>query len=272
MLGAVLAVVAIRQGNKALQYYRDAEYNFRDAQMTLEALQQKRAIIGSLEEATKGNIDDLYGLGNVAGIDISHVQGRVDWNAVAHEGGISFAAVKATEASQYVDPAFAANWQGMKEAGVIRGAYHFFRFDQDPQQQAEHFAAVVQLDPDDLPPILVLRPTSDTKVAAGVDVPLVDRVRAWLKIVEVKMKRKPIIYTKAGFWNNHMTAEFGDYPLWIAQEGLSTPPSVKGWKRWTFWQYTNLGKVSGVDGAVDIDRFNGSRKELTEFIQRSQLK
>ena len=126
VLGFLSAIIAVRQRDKAIQLSEASTYNWNMAINRLEKLQQKTAIIGNLEQATKGNIDDLYGLGNIAGIDISHAQGKVNWQAVAREGGISFGAVKATEGIQWVDPAFTTNWQEMKDAGVTRGAYHLF--------------------------------------------------------------------------------------------------------------------------------------------------
>ncbi len=48
----------------------------------------------------------------VSGIDVSHHQGAIDWQAVA-SAGIDFAYAKATEGSQFVDGQFASNWSGM---------------------------------------------------------------------------------------------------------------------------------------------------------------
>ena len=62
----------------------------------------------------------------LSGIDVSHHQGDVDWNAVG-QAGIAFAFAKSTEGDTFQDPQFGTNCAGMKEAGIIRGAYHFFR-------------------------------------------------------------------------------------------------------------------------------------------------
>ena len=109
------------------------------------------------------------------GIDVSHHQETVDWTKVAG-AGISFAYAKASEGMN-ADPLFPANWAGMKAAGVIRGAYHFFRPKTDPAAQASHFCALVgALDPADLPPMVDLEPagltqtstpTPDTAMGAG---------------------------------------------------------------------------------------------------------
>src|SRR5258708_3344786 len=65
------------------------------------------------------------------GVDVSHYDGTIDWVA-AHGAGIDYAFMKATESTGFVDPTFAANFKNAKAAGVIPGAYHFFRGNVDP--------------------------------------------------------------------------------------------------------------------------------------------
>lgn len=81
--------------------------------------------------------------GDVAGIDVSHWQGTIDWNAAAADG-VEFVFIKATEGGDYTDPAFAANWSGSSRAGIRRGAYHFYRPQTDAAAQAQQFLRVVR--------------------------------------------------------------------------------------------------------------------------------
>src|SRR5262249_39837308 len=60
----------------------------------------------------------------IQGIDASHWQGSINWTSVKNSGK-TFAFYKATEGTTYTDPTFAANWAAIKNAGLIRGAYHF---------------------------------------------------------------------------------------------------------------------------------------------------
>src|SRR5579859_5530209 len=78
----------------------------------------------------------------VKGVDISHYDGTIDW-ATAHGDGIDFAFAKATESTNFTDPTFATNWAGMKKAGVVRGAYHFFHADVDPTAQMTYFVQAI---------------------------------------------------------------------------------------------------------------------------------
>lgn len=198
---------------------------------------------------------------NALGIDVSHFQATVNWQMVK-TSGISFAFTKATEGTGEVDPLFTTNWGAMKEAGILRGAYHFFRPEQDAAQQASHFAQTVQLESGDLPPVI------DLEVNDSVDnATLVEGVKTWLQVVEQQTGRTPMIYTNHPFWNQYMTDQFGVYPLWIAEYGVQHPIIPKGWTRWNFWQNSQNGGVAGVRGAVDLDQFNGSAADLMVFLQ-----
>src|ERR1051325_5574980 len=194
----------------------------------------------------------------LTGIDVSHYQGQVNWASVK-AAGCAFAFAKATEGAGVTDLYFAANWSGMKSAGLLRGAYHFYRAEQSAADQAAHFLSVVQLETGDLPPVL------DIEVNDGVTgQALVGGVQRWLDAVEPAAGVTPIIYTATSFWNAHFNNQFSDYPLWIAHyTNAPTPaPLPEGWTVWTFWQYSQSLAVSGVNGAADHNYFNGPMTEL----------
>jgi GH25 family lysozyme M1 (1,4-beta-N-acetylmuramidase) len=61
-----------------------------------------------------------------------------------------------------------------------------------------------------------------------------------------------------------MPTWLSEVDLWIANYGV-TNPTIKGWKAWRFWQYTNKahGRDYGVESAdLDLDYFNGTEDEL----------
>jgi lysozyme len=89
------------------------------------------------------------------GIDVSVHQGQVDWPQVA-DAGYSFAYIKATEGVDYVDPQFTANWRGVHQAGMTRGAYHYFTLCSSGADQAADFLKTVPVDDTALPPALDL--------------------------------------------------------------------------------------------------------------------
>jgi lysozyme len=202
--------------------------------------------------AAGGDAEDLR---PARGIDVSHYQGRIDWRAVSGDG-IGFAYMKATEGATFVDHAFARNWSGAGEAGIVRGAYHRFRAGRDALAQANHFLSVVSLRDGDLPPVLDVESTDGVS-----DARLIRGVRAWLAEVERRTGKRPIVYTKPGFRRAHLGSALDDYPLWIAEYGVDSPSVA----RWHLWQHSERGRVAGIAHEVDLDRFNGSHAELREL-------
>src|SRR5438552_17208341 len=97
----------------------------------------------------------------ILGIDVSHFQKAINWPAVA-KAGVTYCFIKASEGATLADSFFKINWSGAQAAGILRGAYHFFRPLADASAQAELFANTVgDLSPGDLPPVLDLEVPPD---------------------------------------------------------------------------------------------------------------
>jgi lysozyme len=182
----------------------------------------------------------------LSGIDVSHYQGELDWPAVA-ASGVCFAFIKATDGVDDIDPRFAQNWVGAKAAGIVRGAYHFFRPRLEAQQQAAHFLRVVAMDDMALPPAL------DVEVTDGLAPPALQAgISTWLKAVQAACSCTPIVYTDPSFWRKNCAGDFGASPLWLAC--YAAEPEVPAtWQAWTFWQHTDCGSVNGISGQVDLN-------------------
>ena len=194
----------------------------------------------------------------VQGIDVSHHQSRIDWPRVARQD-FQFAFVKATEGLEFKDSLFQHNWPDMARAGLIRGAYHFFRPTLDARRQAKNFFSHVPLAGGDLPPVL------DVEVLDGTSkVELIVGVKTWLWMAEIHYGVKPILYTNVKFYNKYLAGHFEDYPLWIARYNTRQPRTATG-RDWQFWQYGNRGRVAGISGEVDLNVFRGNIIELTQL-------
>jgi len=180
------------------------------------------------------------------GLDVAHYQGDVNWEAVAADG-IQFCFIKATEGTTDIDPRFQQNWVAADAAGVLRGAYHFFRPELDPEQQAKHFLSVVKLDSRALPPALDIEVTDGVAPTA-----LQSAIHTWVGTIGAATNCNPVIYADPYFWRQDVGADFSDCPLWLACYAAE-PEVPPNWKSWTFWQYTDLGSVSGIEGSVDLD-------------------
>jgi lysozyme len=196
----------------------------------------------------------------VPGIDVSHYQGEISWAEVARSG-IVFTYIKATQGVTGVDSQFQINWNGAQEAGLLRGAYHFYQPDDDPVQQADHFLSTVPLGQGDLPPAL------DVEISTGQSAAkIIQGIQTWLTRVQQATGRIPVLYTDPSFWATLSTSQFGAYPLWIAEYGsLSAPKLPTGWTAWTFWQHSETGTVPGISGTVDLDCYQGTLDQLRRF-------
>jgi lysozyme len=191
----------------------------------------------------------------VHGIDVSHYQGRIDWEKVSNQD-IHFAFVKATEGGDYQDSIFCDNWDIMAQNGIKRGAYHFFRPNSPVDLQISNFIDNVSLETGDLPPVL------DIETYDGASkIQIITAMRKWLYEIEINYDVKPIIYTNIKFFNKNLAGHFKDYPLWIARYN-SREPRLADSRDWDFWQYGNKGKIEGINGHVDFNVFSGNMIDL----------
>lgn len=224
------------------------------------------------------------------GIDVSHHQGDIDWSKVSNQS-VVFAYVKATQGSTHLDVQFASHWGSLeRQDHIFRGAYHFMSAVADPAEQAGNFLETTgEAAPGDLPPCLDLEWDFQSKNGAHVrnrnGVPIdrwarlssdeiVRRALVWLKAVEAKTGKKPIIYTNSRWWKMRIKdgKDLAGYRLWIAdyaEESLrAEEPWVPEGFEWVFWQITDRGVLStgGVNGRVDANYYRGSHADfIKEF-------
>lgn len=194
----------------------------------------------------------------VHGIDVSRWQPDIDWPA-ARTAGVSFVFIKATEGVEELDPMFRAHWSGAGQAGVPRGAYHFFYFCASAAEQARWFIANVPRTAAGMPHVLDMEwnPHSPTCRLRPDAATVRAEARTFLDILERHYGRRPIVYTTVDFARDTGIERLPGTQFWlrsVAGHPRETYPGAD----WTFWQYTGTGSVEGVRGPVDINVFRGS--------------
>ena len=199
----------------------------------------------------------------IHGIDISHYQGKIDWeqlkNAMIKGCPVRFVIIKSTEGSSRLDENFRENFNQARDFGFIRGVYHFWSNKSTAREQAYYFLDQVHLTDGDLPPVLDIEHKPADKSVEDFQ----RDVLIWLHIVEDKYHAKPIIYTYYKFKEQYLSAPvFDDYPYWIAHYYVDKV-QYKG--KWKFWQHTDVGKLPGIKGYVDFNIYNGSYYELKQL-------
>ena len=199
----------------------------------------------------------------IHGIDVSKYQDVIDWSSVKDMkvGNVqmSFAFIKATEGLGNEDAYFQRNWKKTKDAGLARGAYHFFLATKSGKAQAENFINSVELMPGDMPPVLDIEQTygvSPEKLRA--------RAKEWLQTIQDHYHVMPIIYTNVDFYKQYLKDDFDGYPLWIAHYLQKERPSI--YRDWAFWQHSEAGRVNGIVTRVDFDVFNGDSAEFRKLL------
>lgn len=219
------------------------------------------------EEETK-RINKIVGIyaDKTFGIDISHYQRREDikWDSLSIANRsipIKFVVLRATMGKRSADKNYEEFWSKAKENKLIRGAYHFYRADEDPVVQANNYLNAVKLESGDLRPILDIEKIPRRKSHEE----FINDLKVWLKIVEEAYGEKPIIYTYYYYYRDYLKDDFGsDYPIWLANYNDVETPSPED--DWNFWQFTENGIVYGINTKVDVDIYNGgtwSLKRLT---------
>lgn len=221
----------------------------------------------------------------ITGIDVSHWQDdkstpqKMNF-AKAVKMGAKFVFIKVSERG-FIDRDFEYNWKAAKDAGLLRGGYHFLRWDLSGLLQARIFCDIMADDPGELPPVADFEAPNQ-----GSLYPSNALLEQFLMEVQSRSKKRPILYTSPGYWNIHGRNKYTKlhddkwayFPLWVAhyfknfQLGVTKPDMMDPWKRlgksWTFWQYTANGDglAYGAESkSIDINLFNGTIEELRKF-------
>ena len=201
----------------------------------------------------------------VRGVDVSHYQGEIDWEVLSSQN-VDFAFIKATEGSTFTDDCFAYNFSSARSCHIAVGAYHFFSFDSPGDSQADHFIRTVIPFAGMLPPVIDLEiygthavnPPDSSVVRAELD--------AMLAALEAHYGLKPILYATEDSYECYLLGAYEEYDIWI--RNVITKPRMSDNRAWTFWQYTNRGRLYGYAGEepfIDINVFRGTEEEFSRY-------
>ena len=197
----------------------------------------------------------------VVGFDVSQFQGDIHWEEIDSVEGykLHFVFVRATAGSDKLDSKFKENWEQAKKNHFIRGAYHYYRPNENSLEQAKNFIKNVRLEKGDFPPVLDIEKLSENQSTDSLKVGL----KRWLEAVDRHYNKKPIIYTGEKYYNDFLKKEFKGYTFWIANYNFFVE-NIKD--DWLFWQFTEKARIKGISEQVDINIFNGTPMMLQYLI------
>jgi lysozyme len=197
----------------------------------------------------------------VQGLDVSHHQGRINWN-VLRKGTYRFVYIKATEGAGFVDPQFSQNREAAIRNGFFVGAYHFFTMNKTGEKQALNFTRIVPRDAYALPPVIDLEFMGNSERHFSKS-ELVKELNIYISIIEKVYLKKPVLYSTYEFYDFYLSGSFDAYPIWIRD--IFHEPKLIAKRPWTFWQYANRAKVEGIETFVDLNVFNGTMDDMRKL-------
>lgn len=210
----------------------------------------------------------------ILGADLSHYNTSVDFKAIK-AAGFAFVILKATESTNYTDPTFAPRWRAALDAGLIVGAYHFFRSNADGRLQADYHLDAIR-------PLLeasggkVIPPANDVETADGATIAARKaRICDWHNLIRGALNMTPLVYSSQYLWSlltGNMALDcVGWSAHWTSADSYLWPV---GWpisgRRFVqvgvYPQHAWAPPVPGVTGEVDVNRYLGTLDELRAFV------
>lgn len=193
----------------------------------------------------------MKGMIIMKGIDVSNHNGNINWSKVKADG-VEVVYIKATEGTTYQDQWLNSHYAGAKGVGLSTGFYHFLVGTSQPESQAHNFYNQIKDKKNDLIPCL------DIEVS-GFDVG--DYAIRFLKKFKELSGMNMVIYTGAYFSRDNLPLEIKqNYPLWLAHYGVepwkSNLVTLAGFTTLVGHQYTEKGRIQGINGVCDLNVFN----------------
>ena len=195
---------------------------------------------------------------SVLGIDVSSHQGDIDWQQVA-DAGIQFVMIRAGyrgyETGDLVEDSYAQeNYEGARAAGLNIGAYFFSQAtsQEEAAEEAQFFLEIINGWELSMPVVYDWEYIGENARTYGMD----KRTVTDCTLVFCKMLAS-VGYSPMLYFNRHQAQDFlyleelTDYPFWLAlySDRMTYPYKL------AMWQYTEKGKVPGIEGYVDIDLY-----------------
>lgn len=191
-------------------------------------------------------------------VDISHHNATPDWQKLK-AGGTLGVILKATEGASYVDPTFQRRWAAAKDNGLLRSAYHFLR----PGNMDEQMSRFID----------VVNPSASERLCIDYEdpeVPFSDLERAAKYLLDAGIQTT--VYGSNILVNackGKTSAILSNTSLWQARYSSNEPMVPSIWPTWSLWQFTEKAKVSGINGAIDGNHWNGHPANLPAWFDSS---
>lgn len=192
--------------------------------------------------------------GGYWGIDVSHHQGVIDWEAVK-AAGIDFAIIRCgygMNLPEQDDKQWSRNVSECERLGIPYGVY-FYSYAMTADMAVEEAIHAVRLLEGHNPDLPVFYDMEENRQLVVGNSGLAEMARIFCDIVSSKGYEVGV-YANLNWWNHYLTdAVFENWYRWVAEWRSSC--SYNG--RYEMWQYTDEGQISGINGFVDMNYWYG---------------
>ncbi|BBB12554.1 GH25 family lysozyme [Sphingopyxis sp. FD7] len=181
----------------------------------------------------------------VQGVTIDAGNGDVHWGSIK-AAGADFAYIAATGGAARIDPKFARNLVGAREAGVQAGAIHRYSLCRLATDQAANFIRHVPRRADMLPAVVWLDyddrcPDRPTRAL------LLSELATFLAQIEAHMGKQSLIAPGPAFEADYRVTRGIARTTWLRRDFFE--PDY-GAHPWAMWQANDYVRLSGADGTV----------------------
>jgi len=214
---------------------------------------------GKLDFQFEGRYLGCIKAGTIPGIDVSYYQGAIDWEQVK-ASGIEFAMIRlgyrgyGQEGKLVEDKLYRQNIQGALDAGLKVGVYFFSQAItvEEALEEADYVLERLEGYALSMPVVYDWEYISAEARTANMDRrTLTDCYIAFCEKIEAAG------YTPMPYFNTYQSrnlmnlCELERWPFWLAlySSRMTFPYRIE------MWQYTDSGKVPGIEGNVDINLF-----------------
>ena len=221
-------------------------------------------------------------MAEIRAIDVSAWQEGINWKKVAGTG-VKVAILRCTAGSSDLkvkDKYFEDNYSGATKNGIKVGVYRFSyaKTLADIKTEANGVVAALKGKTITYPVFLDLEWEWQQKNLSKTQ--LENFIKAFKEIIE-KAGYTFGIYCNLNWLNNILPASAKNHPLWVARYPYEDKGVIRedlridsgDFKNCIGWQYSSKGKVSGINGNVDMDVFYkdyaAGKKEVESMPTRS---
>jgi lysozyme len=172
------------------------------------------------------------GIYPVQGVEVGAADGAVNWRTLKAIGA-TFAYLDASAGASARDPAFVANLEKARAAGLQVGAVHRYDPCQPGDRQAANFVVVVPRDPTMLPPAVELSRTGDDCLRPDSAARIESELTTFLNEIETHTGKPALLKLGPAFERRYGIASAIDRNLWLSRDRF--PPGYAGrpWMLWT---------------------------------------